>query len=74
MYDDDDAEKRYRRYVDGLTKMREEAADDVLQRPELKNRRRSSFCGEGEVERRVFEVVVAEERRRGGGRRSEGAE
>ena len=34
-YDDDDAEERYRRCVDGLAKMREEAADDVTLRPEL---------------------------------------
>ena len=34
-YDDDDAEERYRCCVDGLAKMREEAADDVLLMPEL---------------------------------------
>ena len=34
-YDDNDAEERYRRCFDGLAKMREEAADDVLLRPEL---------------------------------------
>ena len=42
-YDDDDAEERYCRCVDGLAKMGEEAADDVLLRPEMQRRRRSSF-------------------------------
>ena len=32
---DDDAEERYRRCVDGPAKMREEAADDLLLRPDL---------------------------------------
>ena len=45
---DNDAEERYRRCVDGLAKMREEAADDVLLRPELQRRSRSSFGGGGE--------------------------
>ena len=34
-YDNDAAEERYHRCVDGLAKMREDAADDVLLRPEL---------------------------------------
>ena len=34
-YDDNAAEERYRRCVDGLAKVREEATNDVLLRPEL---------------------------------------
>ena len=33
--DDDNAEEQYRHCVDGLANMREEAANDVLMRPEI---------------------------------------